>query len=147
VARQYGPLYPVLRQVKAIFDPKNLFNPGKIVDPDPNLAARPLRSPAATETTVPTLALHWPAQSLFPEANRCNGCGQCRTELPTQRMCPVFRATHAEEATPRAKANLLRQLFQADSQGLSLSTKEVRAVADLCVHCKMCAVECPAHVE
>ena len=33
--RGIGPLYPVFRQVKAIFDPKNMFNPGKIVDPDP----------------------------------------------------------------------------------------------------------------
>jgi FAD/FMN-containing dehydrogenase len=43
VARQYGPLYGVFRQLKAIFDPHGIFNPGKIVDPDPTMAAWPLR--------------------------------------------------------------------------------------------------------
>src|SRR5207245_2173845 len=75
-----------------------------------------------------------------------NGCGQCRTEAPGQRMCPLFRATHTEAATPRAKANLLRQLLQKGSDSKLLSSDEVREVADLCVNCKMCAFECPAHV-
>src|SRR5262249_28591700 len=39
VARQFGPLYPLLRQIKAIFDPRGIFNPGKIVDPNPNAPA------------------------------------------------------------------------------------------------------------
>ena len=43
VARQYGRLYPVFRELKAIFDPRHLFNPGKIVGPDPALPAWPLR--------------------------------------------------------------------------------------------------------
>jgi Fe-S oxidoreductase len=60
-------------------------------------------------------------------------------------MCPIFRATHAEEATPRAKANLMRHLLQEGTDPQVLSSEEVRAVADLCVNCKMCATECPAH--
>ncbi|HEV3238646.1 MAG TPA: FAD-binding oxidoreductase, partial [Gemmataceae bacterium] len=43
VARQYGRLLPVLRDVKAIFDPRHLFNPGKIIGPDPDQPAWPLR--------------------------------------------------------------------------------------------------------
>jgi Fe-S oxidoreductase len=61
-------------------------------------------------------------------------------------MCPVFRATHAEAASPRAKANLLRHVLQQPAETRQLSSDEVRAVADLCVNCKMCALECPAHV-
>jgi Fe-S oxidoreductase len=60
-------------------------------------------------------------------------------------MCPLFRATHAEAATPRAKANLLRHLLQEGGE-TRLSSDDVRAVADLCVNCKMCALECPAHI-
>ncbi len=145
VARQYGPLYPVLRQVKAIFDPKNIFNPGKIVDPDPSLA-RPLRASRFVEQGEIPLKLVWNPKALKAEASHCNGCGQCRTEAPRQRMCPIFRAAHTEAATPRAKANLLRELLMTQANGLQVNSEEVRAVADLCVNCKMCAVECPAHV-
>jgi Fe-S oxidoreductase/FAD/FMN-containing dehydrogenase len=146
VARQFGLLYPVFRQVKAIFDPKNIFNPGKIVDPDPNLASRPLRGTTLVEKPALTLSLHWHPDEMLLEATHCNGCGQCRTELPGQRMCPIFRATQGEDATPRAKANLLRDLLQQPANGLQLSSEEVRTVADLCVNCKMCAAECPAHL-
>jgi FAD/FMN-containing dehydrogenase/Fe-S oxidoreductase len=142
VARQFGPLFPLLRQVKAIFDPRNLFNPGKIVDA---VAERGLRSlpPASANGSW---MLRWPEPGAAVEASQCNGCGQCRTELPAQRMCPVFRATQSEAATPRAKANLLRHLLHGGIDGRQLGSDEVREVADLCVNCKMCAAECPARV-
>ncbi len=92
------------------------------------------------------MQLHWQQDEAVAEAVRCNGCGQCRTETPALRMCPIFRATHEEAATPRAKANLMRQLLQPDVDPARLASDEVRAVADLCVNCKMCAVECPAQV-
>jgi FAD/FMN-containing dehydrogenase/Fe-S oxidoreductase len=165
VARQYGRLYPVLREVKAIFDPHGLLNPGKIIGPNPELPAWPLRtipplpvvpgpSSVATDDGARTTDhgpltkahLRWQPGEIRTEVLNCNGCGQCRTEAPDQRMCPIFRATHAEAATPRAKANLMRQLLEGGPASPPLSSDEVRAVADLCVNCKMCAFECPAHV-
>lgn len=145
VARQYGPLYPVFRQVKAIFDPRGIFNPGKIVDPDPNQPAYPLRTLLPRRLELPMI-LHWRTEELVSECNQCNGCGHCRTETPPQRMCPVFRAGAGEPASPRAKANLLRALLQEAADGQQLGREDVRAVADLCVNCKMCALECPARV-
>jgi FAD/FMN-containing dehydrogenase/Fe-S oxidoreductase len=145
VARQFGPLFPVLRQIKSIFDPRNIFNPGKIVDADLGLTQRPLRMVPSMNGHSPWL-LRWPDSGVAVEVSQCNGCGQCRTELASQRMCPIFRATHAEAASPRAKANLLRHLLQTNSDGRQLASDEVREVADLCVNCKMCALECPAHV-
>src|SRR4029077_18536583 len=76
----------------------------------------------------------------------CNGCGSCRIEVAPQRMCPIFRATRSEAATPRAKANLMRHLLAEGTDSRLLTSTEVREVADLCVNCKMCAQECPAHV-
>jgi FAD/FMN-containing dehydrogenase/Fe-S oxidoreductase len=156
VARQYGPLFPVFRQLKAIFDPHNIFNPGKIVGPDPILPVWPLRKIGPPPLSEPSqepgknaapavVHLRWQPGELLNEVVSCNGCGQCRTDVPPQRMCPIFRATHAEVAAPRAKANLLRHVLQNGS-GMRVSADEVRAVADLCVNCKMCAAECPAHV-
>jgi Fe-S oxidoreductase len=61
-------------------------------------------------------------------------------------MCPTFRVARSEAATPRAKANLLRQLL-ASSPEPALGSNDIREIADLCVNCKMCALECPAHVD
>jgi FAD/FMN-containing dehydrogenase/Fe-S oxidoreductase len=147
VARQYGPLYPVFRQLKAIFDPRGLFNPGKIVAGETPQAAWPLRVPPPQRSEPPERQLRWNPGDLRREAVSCNGCGTCRLDAAATRMCPVFHATHDEAATPRAKANLLRHLLQENGDAKSLSSDDVRAVADLCVNCKMCAVECPAHVD
>lgn len=144
VARQYGPVYPVLRELKAIFDPKRIFNPGKIIGPSPDIPAWPLRRHPSSEPAQP--ALRWGSGEIVAEARNCNGCGACRTAAPAQRMCPIFRATGDEAATPRAKANLMRHLLQDGINGRALAVGEVRAVADLCVNCKMCASECPAAV-
>jgi FAD/FMN-containing dehydrogenase/Fe-S oxidoreductase len=145
VGRQYRELYPVLRQLKAIFDPQGIFNPGKIVDPDPALAGWPLRRQSAPAPEVTPL-LRWPEQAWQTECLKCNGCGACRTETPPQRMCPIFHATHGEAASPRAKANLLRGLLRGSGEAPALASDEVRNVADLCVNCRMCALECPARV-
>jgi FAD/FMN-containing dehydrogenase/Fe-S oxidoreductase len=149
VDRQYGPLFPVFRELKAIFDPRHVFNPGKIVGRDPDLPAwplRPLPSPeqAGTGEQAARWHLRWKPDEFRTESVRCNGCGSCRTGAPAQRMCPLFRATHEEAATPRAKANLVRALLLEDPR--QLAADAVRDVADLCVNCKMCAPECPAHV-
>jgi len=146
VARQAGPLYPILRQIKAIFDPHGLFNPGKIVDPDPSQPAWPLRTYPTPMAKPERLELHWHPGELQTESNHCNGCGHCRTQAPAQRMCPIFRANPTEAASPRGKANLLRHLLSEEHGGLTIGATEVRAVADLCINCKMCAHECPAHV-
>lgn len=146
VARQYGALYPVFRQLKSIFDPKGIFNPGKIVDPEPRAAAWPLRLQPAVNADANRWLLRWEPGQVQAESLHCNGCGQCRLETAPQRMCPIFRATHDEAATPRAKANLLRYLLEQGTNGRDLAAEDVRAVADLCVNCKMCAMECPAKV-
>src|SRR5207249_9432292 len=45
-------------------------------------------------------ALRWPERGLLDHASACNGCGVCRSQEPTLRMCPTFRALHAEAAAP-----------------------------------------------
>jgi FAD/FMN-containing dehydrogenase/Fe-S oxidoreductase len=170
VERQYGKLYPVFRELKAIFDPHRIFNPGKIIGPDPGLPAWPLRVARPTQNGAETplrpdseaagegaangvsatrpavLHLRWQPGEVLAQCQNCNGCGQCRTEAPHQRMCPIFRVAHTEAATPRAKANLLRFLLEEATDPQLWTSDAVREVADLCVNCKMCARECPAHV-
>jgi FAD/FMN-containing dehydrogenase/Fe-S oxidoreductase len=159
VSKQYFRLYPVFKKLKAIFDPRHLLNPGKIVGPAPGMPAWPLRNfetkpdlrtrnseRGTSNEEQAAFAFHWTPLEMAEESHSCNGCAQCRVETAPQRMCPIFRATHIEAATPRAKANLMRHLLHPEADPHLLSSEEVRDLADLCVNCKMCARECPAHV-
>jgi len=160
--QQFGDLYPVLREVKAIFDPANILNPGKIIGDAQQSLVRDLRPPLAQVAAGPPtdeapgetslrnlveLQLNWDPSSVAAAATTCNGCGECRTQEAALRMCPIFRVTPAEEASPRAKANLLRGVLSGRLGLGSLTSPEFKAVADLCVHCHMCRLECPAAVD
>jgi FAD/FMN-containing dehydrogenase/Fe-S oxidoreductase len=163
VRQQYADLYYVFRDLKQIFDPAGILNPGKIVAEDTasiveNL--RPFRAPpppeAAAITTVngePTtpkpiqLQLNWTASTLMDCARTCNGCGLCRSQLGDVRMCPIFRVGPGEEASPRAKANLVRALAEGQLDRELLASDALKEVADLCVNCHQCRLECPAGVD
>lgn len=162
VAKQYPNSVAVFRELKAIFDPRDILNPGCIVGPDPRRPAWPLRRPNpptdkplrdsqadgdASDRNSTTELLVWKPGVMAAQIAACHGCGQCRADAAPQRMCPTFRATHAEEASPRAKANLLRELLRPGIDRRHLSDSEVRKIADLCVNCKMCVRECPANVD
>jgi Fe-S oxidoreductase len=149
VAKQYPRLAGVFRELKSIFDPREVFNPGNVVGPDPGRPAWPLRQspPVATGGLDGQPYLLWKPTEVQAQVGACHGCGDCRTQAAPLRMCPIFRATRAEEATPRAKANLLRDLLRPGADPRRLAAADVRAVADLCVNCKMCARECPSHVD
>jgi FAD/FMN-containing dehydrogenase/Fe-S oxidoreductase len=92
--------------------------------------------------------LQWPEQqSLSATAQTCNGCGRCRTTADNERMCPVFRLGRNEEASPRAKANLMRGILSGKLPVQSLERDELKAVADTCFHCHQCRLDCPAVVD
>jgi FAD/FMN-containing dehydrogenase/Fe-S oxidoreductase len=166
VAKQFPRRMAVFRELKTIFDPRHLLNPGNIVGPNPARPAWPMRSPLARHSAGGDEAgalqsqkaakprsplgaeelLIWRPDDFHGQIAACNGCGACRADGPPQRMCPIFRAGRAEEATPRAKANLLRELLRPGGEARRPNAAAVRAVADLCVNCKMCAHECPSHV-
>jgi FAD/FMN-containing dehydrogenase/Fe-S oxidoreductase len=172
--RQYGELVQVFREVKDAFDPLNVLNPGKVIGDDPHLMTRDLRrlpsaldtaalepvatpiedegggdEPVAEEATESALLpiLRWGDRGPVETATTCNGCGACRTREPTSRMCPMFRALGSEAATPRAKANLIRQLAAGAVDPKLWGTEEFKANADLCIHCNLCPRECPSGVD
>ncbi|MEZ6149073.1 MAG: anaerobic glycerol-3-phosphate dehydrogenase subunit C [Pirellulaceae bacterium] len=80
-------------------------------------------------------------------ARNCNGCGRCRTNAAAERMCPVFRVHKGEEASPRAKANLLRGVITGALEPEHLESVEMKQMADLCFNCHQCRMECPASVD
>ncbi len=139
-------VYEVLRGIKGVFDPENRLNPGKIINDDPDIMEKNLRF------QYPRLRENWPTNLVFrkdefrAEIEQCNGNGLCRTADPTLSMCPVFRATGDEKASPRAKGNLMRCWFDGLLPETIMQTAEFKQIADLCINCKMCASECPSLV-
>jgi FAD/FMN-containing dehydrogenase/Fe-S oxidoreductase len=86
-------------------------------------------------------------ENLAAVADACNGCGRCRSTAPNERMCPMFRAGRNEEASPRAKANLMRGLLDGRIPAVLLESDELKKVSDSCFHCHQCRIECPASVD
>jgi len=163
IPRQAGALYEVFRRVKQIFDPENLLNPGKVVGNDPDLMTRSLMPAVKVESRsdeaesaeseppemrdLVELQLNWDPRRVSPAAAACNRCGECRSQADNLRMCPIFRALPAEESSPRAKANLIRGVLTGGIELSSLTNDEFKVLADLCVHCHSCRLECPSHVD
>ncbi len=163
----YGPLYDVFRDVKRVFDPNFLLNPGKIINYPPSDLTDHLRpwetAPQLIEdedqeavnkkksknSSLPVLhpQLNWSVEQLAKTAQSCNGCARCRTQGALERMCPIFRLYPREEASPRAKANLMRAVLSGELSVDTLSSDQLKTVSDLCVNCHQCRVECPAGVD
>lgn len=150
IRSQYGPLYKVFQQVKELFDPHNLMNPGKIISDDPHLTIRDLRvntENAQERSELIPLMLNWKEGELEDETLRCNGCGNCRVLASDPlRMCPLFHAERSETNAPRSKANLIRALTTNSIDLRAFSTEEARELADSCFNCKQCQSECPTNV-
>jgi len=142
--RFYGPaLYSLFREVKAAFDPHNLFNPGNIVDAPAQ--DRDLRYGPEYQTIPLQTALHWPS-GFAAEVEMCNGAGVCR-KLTTGAMCPSFMATREEEHSTRGRANLLRAALSGRLPATELTSPRLYAALELCVACKACKSECPSSVD
>lgn len=137
----------IFERVKHIWDPNNLFNPGKIVNPKPmdaDLRFYPGEAIPAVDTVF-----EWREESGgFMEAiNRCNGAGVCRKLADSGgTMCPSYMATNDEKDSTRGRANLFRQLFRGAGPDAFTST-EIKEGISLCLSCKACKTECPANVD
>jgi Fe-S oxidoreductase len=139
-------MMPLLQQVKGLWDPDNLFNPGKIVNPRP--IDEHLRfSPGHRQPEVDT-TFNWQRERGFGEAlELCNGAGVCRKLAESGgTMCPSYMVTREEKDSTRGRANLFRQLFAGRGRE-AFASEELRDALDLCISCKGCKSECPANVD
>jgi FAD/FMN-containing dehydrogenase/Fe-S oxidoreductase len=147
IEKQYGPeVYNIFRQIKKIFDPAGILNPGKIINDDPEVMTKDLRFSHTIAREDRETNLVFRRDELVREIEQCNGNGLCRSSDPTLSMCPIFRATGDEDASPRAKGNIMRHWLYGLLDTEIMQTEEFKRIADLCVNCKMCAIECPSLV-
>ncbi len=140
-------------ELKAIFDPQDRMNPGKVVPPyrlDENLRLGGRWSPA----DLGRLHFAYPHDggSFVDAANRCAGVGKCRQlEHPNGAvMCPSYQATREEEHSTRGRARLLFEMLDGHGDGPvrdGWRSTAVRDALDLCLACKGCKTDCPVNVD
>ncbi len=139
------PLYDLYCQVKEIFDPRRLLNPGTVVEGAP--MTEKLRYGPAYAVLPLREHLSFREDMGFHRAvEMCNGAGICRKRT-TGTMCPSFMVTREEEHSTRGRANILRAAISGQLPGLSLTSREVYDALDLCISCKACKAECPSAVD
>lgn len=138
--------YALLKQIKQVWDPQNIFNPGKIVDTPPMDTF--LRYEKNQQTPVFQTHFRYHNQDVLQHAEQCNGSGDCRkTHLSGGTMCPSFMATRNEKDTTRARANILREFLTRSDKVNRFDHEEIKEVMDLCLSCKGCKSECPSNVD
>lgn len=144
-------LVRAFEEVKDRFDPRGLFNPGRIVRP-PRMDDRTLfRYPPGYEGIEIAPALDW---SAWPGASKgflgaiemCNNNGTCR-KLDGGVMCPSYRVTRDEQHVTRGRANTLRLAMTGQLGPEALTSEAMAESLKLCVSCKACRRECPTGVD
>ncbi len=152
--KMFGPeLMQAFREFKAIWDPDNRMNPGKLVDAvrvyDPIENLRPRYEPPHPR---PALALetHFAftqeGGSMERATERCVGVGACRKQSPGV-MCPSYRATGEEMHSTRGRAHLLWEMLAGDLRQEGFQSDAVNEALSLCLSCKACKTECPVQVD
>ncbi|MHA7272994.1 FAD-binding and (Fe-S)-binding domain-containing protein [Arthrobacter sp. TMT4-20] len=126
VRRQYGAeLYSIMRELKQLFDPAGMLNPGIILDDDPEAHLRHIK-------TAPPVA---------PEVDRCVSCGFCEP------VCPSKDIT----LTPRQRIVTLRAIEQARLDGdpglaARLEDDYDYESVQTCAVDGMCQTACPVEI-
>ena len=146
-------LYEVFREVKRVFDPKRLLNPGKIVD-SPAMTDN-LRLQQTNDSLILIQPGKKPLQSVFDHSRQegligaiemCSGVGACR-KRGEGTMCPSYMVTGEEEHSTRGRAVLLQAAISGRLPHSELASDRMFEAMDLCLECKGCKGECPANVD
>ena len=136
-----------LGEVKRLFDPQGLMNPGKIVRPTKMDDRSLFRfGPHYVPVNVDT-ALDWSEWGGFGGAvEMCNNNGHCR-KFDAGSMCPSYRVTGDERDLTRGRANTLRLALTGQLGQGALTSEAMYETLSLCVSCKGCKRECPTGVD
>ncbi|HEX8791419.1 MAG TPA: FAD-binding and (Fe-S)-binding domain-containing protein [Polyangiaceae bacterium] len=149
----FGPeLVDAFRELKGLFDPEGMMNPGRVVDPRPldaDLRLGPSYHPAQPETHFKYPDDHG---SMAHATLRCIGIGKCRrtsADSPeADVMCPSFMVTREEKHTTRGRAHLLHEMLTGNSTiDGGWRDENVKEALDLCLSCKGCKGDCPVNVD
>lgn len=123
VEREWGSqAYGLMKDIKRIFDPTGLLNPGVLLNDDPDVHIKDIKISPAVDDFI----------------DHCIECGFCESNCPTKAL----------NVTPRQRIATLREIARLDSVGDSAGAKTLRQdthydVVDTCAACLMCTEACP----
>ncbi len=156
---EYAPLFfgdellPVLSAVKAVFDPGNRFNPGKLASPEnadtqavTRLDQPPMRGSTDAKIT-PLLA------ATYAPAIACNGNALCQNLTPENAMCPSYKALRDKRHSPKGRAAMMREWLRRQGgknkrgEDADALTEELFDSLQHCLSCKSCTHSCPLTVD
>jgi Fe-S oxidoreductase len=147
LVNQYGEqIVEAFEAFKAIWDPGNKMNPGKVVDarrPDQDLRMGPDWQARPVDTHF---AFRDDGGSFAEATGRCVGVGACRRNGGGT-MCPSYMVTHEETDSTRGRARLLFEMMQGEVLTGGWRNEHVKEALDLCLSCKACKSECPVNVD
>ena len=176
--KMFGPeLMQAFREFKALWDPDNLMNPGKLIDavrvydPVENLRHHLRGGQLLSATPNPKKGAGPKAEPDTPGASHLiSETGETHFafakdggsfEHATERcvgvgacrktvggvMCPSYRATGEEQHSTRGRARLLWEMLAGSLRHEGFRSKAVHEALDLCLSCKACKTECPVQVD
>ena len=128
VAMEWGPqAYGLMKEIKALFDPDGLLNPGVILNGDPEAHLKNLKPMPAADPLVDT----------------CIECGFCE---PT---CPSHRLTLSPRQRIVGRREMARLVAAGDDAGrlAEISAAYDYQGIDTCAACGLCATACPVGIE
>ncbi len=149
--KMFGPeLMQAFREFKALWDPDNRMNPGKLVSPervyDPVENLRHSLTGHEHTHLETHFAFTHDQGSLERATERCVGVGACRNTTGGV-MCPSYRATGQEQHSTRGRARLLWEMLAGALRDEGFQSESVHEALDLCLSCKACKTECPVQVD
>ncbi len=166
--KMFGPeLMQAFREFKALWDPDNRMNPGKLIDavrvydpienlrkghpqwggfPSTNLSQEKRVDEDSKASFTPHFAFTRDGGSMEHATERCVGVGACRNTVGGV-MCPSYRATGDEKHSTRGRAHLLWEMLAGSLHVEGFQSEPVHEALDLCLSCKACKTECPVQVD
>ncbi|GAB3362528.1 MULTISPECIES: FAD-binding and (Fe-S)-binding domain-containing protein [Giesbergeria] len=119
--------YALMQEIKQLFDPEGLLNPGVIINSDAQAHLQHLKPMPA-------------AGQLYAAVDRCIECGFCEPQCPS----------HGLTLSPRQRIVGWRELSRREAAGEApgaLGQDYLYMGLDTCATCGLCATACPVGIE
>ncbi len=127
VEKEWGPeLYAVMQEIKRIFDPENLLNPGVIITDDPEAHIKDFK----------------PLPAAHPSVDNCTECGFCERNC----MSHEFTLSARQRITAYREMKRLARTGEDPARLRTLQQEYAYYGDETCAADGLCATSCPVEI-